>query len=104
MVELTRPTGRKALRSHPPGMPETNRLVAVSKESQPIGEFLEWLATESGYVLGRYDDDLIGGDHRLYPVHVPIERLLALYYGIDLDRVSRERQRLLVWMHKRGDA
>lgn len=102
MVELTRPTGRKALRSHPPGMPETNRLVAVSRESQAIGEFLEWLATESGYVLGSYGDSI--SDHRLYPVHVSIERLLALYYGIDLDRVSRERQRLLVWMHKRGSA
>lgn len=97
-VSLTRPTGRKAPRR--PGMPETMRLVAVSEESQKLGEFLEWLATEAGYVLGAFDES----DHRLYPVHVPIEKLLARYYGIDLDRVGRERGRLLAWMRKRGDA
>lgn len=100
-VSLTRPTGRKAPRR--PGMPETMRMVAASSESQKIGEFLEWLTMAAGYVLGQFDESG-RPDHRLYPVHVPIERLLARYYGIDLDRVERERGRMLAYLRRKGDA
>ena len=102
-VSLTRPTGRKASRR--PGMPETTRLLAVSSESQKIGEFLDWLNFELGVTLCVLDER---SDHfqpaRGMGLFSTTERLLARYYGIDLDRVKRERGRLLAWMRKRGDA
>lgn len=98
MVSLVR-VGRKLQR---PGMPETERMVAVSERSQPIGEFLEWLGLQQGYLLARFADDEEG---ELIAEPMRIERLLAQYFGIDLDRMDRERHRLLVWMNKkRGDA
>jgi hypothetical protein len=96
-VSLTRPTGRKAPRR--PGMPETMRMVAVSTQSQQIGEFLEWLESSTELVIGAYD-----GTGRLWPSYPSIQELLARYYGIDLDRVDRERMRLLAWMRKKGSA
>lgn len=94
-VSLTRPTGKKAPRR--PGMPETLRLVAVSRESQKIGEFLEWLAWDQHLVLA----EVIG--EALYPSLTTTEKLLARFYGIDLERVERERGRLLAYIRAKGN-
>lgn len=94
MVSLERPE-----RLRRPGMPECARLAAVSGESQRIGEFLEWLAADTEYVLGTFDDD-----DRLWPAHPPVQKLLARYFGIDLDRVERERGRMLAYLRRRGSA
>lgn len=94
-VSLTRPTGKKAPRR--PGMPETLRLAAVSSESQKIGEFLEWLAWEQNLVLA----EVIGDS--LYPSLTTTEKLLARFYGIDLERVERERGRLLAYIRAKGN-
>lgn len=71
--------------------PECEKLAAVSKESQPIGVFLEWLQGERGIVLAEYDDD----EEDLVPVHIRIENLLAEFFEIDLNKVEEERRALL---------
>lgn len=83
---------------HRPGMPECRRLAAVSSQSQPIGEFLEWLA-DAGFHLAEYDRR---GD-RLVPSPLGTNKLLALYFKIDLARVERERRRLLAYLQKKGE-
>jgi hypothetical protein len=102
VVNLTRPTGRKAPRR--PGMPESQRLIAVSEQSQAIGEFLDWLNFEleiTFCVLDERTDRFRSA--RGMGVFTSTERLLARYYGIDLDRVDRERGRLLAWLRAKGD-
>lgn len=71
--------------------PNLDKLIAVSHESQPIGAFLDWLQNEHGLVLARYSED----DDQLWPAHVPIQELLAVYFDIDLRAVERERAQVL---------
>lgn len=101
MVDLTRPTGRKALRR--PGMPESARLSAVSSQSQPIGEFLDWLNYDLGVTLCVLDDHDRFQPARGMGVFTSIEQLLARYFGIDLERVERERRRLLAYIREKGN-
>lgn len=102
-VSLTRPTGRKTPRR--PGMPETMRLVAASSESQKIGEFLDWLNFELGVTLCVLDERSDSFQPaRGMGLFSTTERLLARYYGIDLDRVERERGRMLAYLRRKGDA
>ena len=57
---------------------ECDRLAKVADDSQKIGDFLDWLQQE-------------------HDVELPdrIERLLAEYFDIDLDKVEQERRGLL---------
>jgi hypothetical protein len=85
-------------------MPETARLVAASTESQKIGEFLDWLNFELGVTLCVLDEET----GRFQPargmgVFTSTERLLARYFQIDLDRVERERGRLLAYIRAKGN-
>lgn len=102
MVTLERPTGRK--RPRRPGMPETTRLVAASTESQKIGEFLDWLNYELGITFCVLDSLDRFQPARGMGVFTSTESLLARFYGIDLERVDRERRRLLAYLRSRGDA
>lgn len=75
-------------------MPECEKLLKVSHISQPIGEFIEWLLGERGYVLAEWkknDDE----DDELFPVHPDITRLLAEFFQVDLNRVEDERQAIM---------
>lgn len=77
-----------------PECPECEKLSAVSKESNTIGNFLEWLHED--YVIG-YWDEPYGGYTREYK---PIEKWLAEYFEIDLDKVEQERRELLKWLQE----
>lgn len=59
-------------------MPQCDKVLAVNKESQKIGEFLEWAEREG-----------------LVELHQRIDVMLAKYFDIDLDEVERERRMLL---------
>jgi hypothetical protein len=59
--------------------PEHTKLVAVSAESQIIGEFLEWAQSEGHLFLGR---ETISG-------------LLAGFFRIDEQKLETEKQDLL---------
>lgn len=96
--------------------PECDKLAAIQEKSQNIGEFLEWL--QSGEVsqnlpikrsifLASYDvvcedgqgkmlheDDWELGD-RMMPFAYSTDRLLANFFGIDLDKVDKEKRAML---------
>lgn len=58
--------------------PETAKMKAVGKESQVIGEFLDWLQAEKQYMFG-----------------TSIENLLAEYYHIDQYKMHKEQETIL---------
>jgi hypothetical protein len=86
------------MRPQPP-CPECEKLAAVSEESNKIGDFIDWL-NEIDIVLCKFDED----SERFYSIHQMhsqgINTLLAQYYGIDLDKVERERRALLDWIRE----
>jgi hypothetical protein len=70
--------------------PECDKLLAVKERSQAIGEFLEWLTGEKGVVLATWfpPGRLESGGYR-------IEKLLAEFFEIDLDKVEQEKRVML---------
>lgn len=71
-------------------LPECEKLLKVSHISQSIGEFIEWLLNERGYVLAEWNEN-----DELFPVHPDIEKLLAEYFQIDLNKIENERRAIL---------
>lgn len=67
--------------------PEHDKVKAIQDESQAIGAFLD----NSGYTLCEVDADL----NRFVPIYRSIERILADYFGIDLDELEREKRAML---------
>ena len=94
--------------------PEHEKMKAVETESQPIGEFLEWLLHLKRVKSGRFtrfEDDAIGIES---PVELAIwrprldadstlitwsfggiEKLLADYFKIDLKVIEQEKRQML---------
>jgi len=69
--------------------PEHIKLKAISQFSQKIGEFVDWLS-ESQIQLcepDKYDD--------YTPVRTSIQKLLADFFEIDLNRIEEEKQQML---------
>ena len=79
----------------PPICHECEKLSAVFKESQKIGDFLDWLK-ENEYYITRYDDR----KEQFFETHQSIEQLLAEYFEIDLIAVEKERIALLNWIRE----
>jgi len=71
--------------------PEHEKLHKVKRESQAIGEFIEWLNGQ-GVHLCRIPPEF---DHTYYPIHRSIEELLAEHFGINLDEIEREKRHML---------
>ena len=86
--------------------PECEKLASVSKESNKIGQFMDWLINEKGYELGRWEDienvELDVTYEGLNPVNLNIESILAEYYNIDMNKVEKERQQILEDLRIRG--
>lgn len=87
--------------------PEHDKLSEISEASQAIGEFLESLNAK-GIELAAYgtgDPSLDSADEnstwhkghpeRLYPVHTPIQTLLAEHFEIDTDALEAEKRQML---------
>lgn len=68
--------------------PEHEKLAAVKDAAQAIGEFLEF----GGYTLCRWEPDM--GDYPV-PVGLPITRVLADYFDIDLSKIEQEKRAML---------
>jgi len=70
--------------------PELDKMRDVREKSQLIGNFLSWLEEEK-YCIGvwniRYNE--------YEPTRLSIEKLLAQYFEIDLDKAEQERSQLL---------
>ncbi len=91
-----------------PECPECEKLVKVSKESDKIGQFIDYLQS-SKVVFAKWvenDDEEIPLDEILVPAYEyqssnGINKLLAEYFGIDLDKVEKERSELLEWIQEK---
>lgn len=95
-----------------PACPECEKLAAIADNSNPIGAFLDWLESTQQIVLCRWEDndDEDTNDylpHLLMPTEFRgsngINKLLALYFNIDLDKVEQERRALLEWLQERHE-
>lgn len=96
----------------PSKTPTLDKMLAIKNESHVIGEFLKWLE-ENGCEIASYDGVALREPaHKLaaalaepsrikrdrdllIPVNLSIERILAMYFKIDLDKAERERRYLL---------
>lgn len=102
----------------PPACPECERLSEVANESNRIGDFLDYFLNKKGLHLARYEEvradvwneeerERVTIDEMLVPAseyrgESGISRLLAEYYGIDLDKVEQERKALLDWIREQN--
>ena len=103
-----------------PKTPELDKLADIQERSQEIGEFLEWLL-QRGVVLAKAhkhtdacgeidldeEDSIMKGisvligrgcglrDGQLEPFYYVIEKLLAEYFRLDLDRIEMEKRAVL---------
>lgn len=75
--------------------PEHEKLAAVRGLSQAVGEFLEWAEQVHGAVLAQYRDTELWGTPGMGPITIPVERLLAEHFGIDLDAIEAEKRAML---------
>jgi len=90
-----------------PETPECDKLLAAKLECDAVTDFLEWLSDERGgkwllvlksenaieTVCEAMEDADLSGDE--FEEIYPSEQLYAQWKGIDLDKVSRERNALL---------
>jgi hypothetical protein len=73
-----------------PDTPELDRMLAARGQSQPAGEFLDWLHN-LGYRLCTWDPDA----EEFVPSIPDIERLLGRWLGIDPQKCETERRAVL---------
>lgn len=81
--------------------PQLTLMQAVSGESQSIGAFIEWLG-ENGMVVCTSKDGLRGA--AFFPVLESTEKLLARYFGVDLNAAEVERRAMLAEFSARQGA
>jgi len=79
--------------------PECDKLVKVSKESQSIGAFLDWLLGEKGFVICESYET----DNDYVPISPGIEGLLSEYFKIDPVKVEIERRKILDSLRKKAE-
>src|SRR5512135_3462017 len=83
--------------------PEHEKLHMVKDRSQSIGEFLEWLRSEKGYVIcerlrtsaGDEEEEEDDADYELVPANLGITKLLAEFFKIDLEKIEAEKRQML---------
>lgn len=83
--------------------PESEKLLEVKEQSQEIGEFLTWLKSKVALATWEENEDEDTNDYLpelLYPVGKysgdnGTQRLLAEYFGIDLDKLDAERMQMI---------
>ena len=112
-----------------PETPEIERMQAVEKQSQAIGEFIEWLGSGEAYsdlhgeapvflatrllkpkrgygdTPEAYEnltaDDVHESNYGYLFYTYVIEDLLAKFFGIDLEKVEREKQTILAGLRNK---
>jgi len=80
--------------------PECDKLAAIKDKSQAIGEFMDSLSTQGLYLCQVFTPEEMGADcgdlEEVYmPSNMPIEKVLAAYFGIDMSKVEEERRAIL---------
>lgn len=69
--------------------PESDKVLAVQKQSQACGEFLDWLKQEKLLMLC---EDING---EWMPTFKSTEKLLQEFFDIDPDKLEKERRAML---------
>lgn len=69
--------------------PECEKMKDVQEDSQKIGEFLDWLLNKRGLVICKWEKS------GYFEYRRNIEELLAEYFGIDLNKVEKEKRQML---------
>lgn len=87
--------------------PECEKLAAVKEKSQAIGEFMDSLSTQGLYLCQAFTPEEMGVDcgelEEVYmPSNMPIEKVLAGYFGIDMNKVEAERRAMLDALRAKG--
>lgn len=101
-----------------PKCPECEKLSAVSEKSQVLGCLLDWMQSQ-GIVLARWEKPSVptyefsqGVEFEIEDVLVQahefrgdsgINKLLAQYFEIDLDKVEAERRAILEYIQSKQD-
>lgn len=80
-----------------PKCPECEKLASVSEESNKIGNFFDWMQSETAFRVCEYDET---ENYYFSSSHYDREQLLAKYFEIDLDKVEKERKALLEWVQE----
>jgi len=73
--------------------PEHEKQAKVLDQSQTIGSFLDNGGLGDGVVLAKWDER--PGRDNLYPIHMDINKILAAYFEIDLNKIEKEKQQML---------
>jgi len=81
-----------------PATPELDKMQNVKHQSQPIGEFMEWLWSRH-IVLAKYESD---EEMRPRPISYSIEQLLADFFEIDLKKVEEKKRAVLEYLRNRS--
>lgn len=85
--------------------PEHEKLKAVKEKSQAIGEFMDWVENEHRAVLciphrhtphcnGPSGCGLSDGEFTIF-YHGGMQKILAEFFGIDLDELESEKLKML---------
>jgi len=74
-----------------PPTPELDKMKAAQPQSQAIGAFLDWLFHEKHRRIAGIPE----GMEEWQPIGYSIEKLLAEYFQIDLQKVEAERRAIL---------
>lgn len=74
---------------HAAKYPEHQKLRAVKDESQSIGMFIEWLRSTNREICRMR----FGSEY--FPIDRSIEKLLAEYFEIDLDKIEDEKDQMV---------
>lgn len=69
--------------------PEHEKIEKVQLESNTIGEFLDWLPSKD-IQLGTWTES-----GEFIPLHRNIEKLLAEFFEIDLEKIEQEKRAML---------
>jgi hypothetical protein len=80
--------------------PEHNKLKAIdSVQKETVQDFIDWLYDESKYWIAEEDRCWQG----LQSTSSTREQIMAEYFGIDLQKLSSEKDRILDdWREKQG--
>lgn len=68
---------------------EHEKLKNLKEDTQSYGYFLEWLIRR--YTICSYYEK----GELYYPEHIDIERTLAEYFGIDYNKLMKEKEEML---------
>ncbi|KKN64887.1 hypothetical protein LCGC14_0487210 [marine sediment metagenome] len=82
--------------------PECEKIQANRDESQKLGAFLEWLQNDQQVTLCICDENIAEeyDEDRYMPIRTGIEKLLAKYFEVDLDKAELERQAMLAGLRQ----